>query len=247
MANGQQSQTQTTGAGVITSPSADTRTLNHRGTEVGSSNVSRSQNTTGRYDEILRWTIPKKYVELVLSGGKHYTKAEIRTTESITGTSGDDTTVSLNTNIVPIAGETTVADQPFPVAVAYNVTQSTQYTVSNPDYEANTITLGTNPSSGDTVKIWPVMTEGVLQYRGENAFNQQVGPLDEWGTPAHVFADFDQEKNTTQVHLPGAARFEDDEALVLLYDAPRQITWTDTDFPNGQYVSKVEQRVDVQV
>lgn len=244
MANG---QTQTSGPGVITSKNADTRTLNHRGTEVGSANVTRSQNTTGRYDEILRWTVPKKFVEMVVAGGKHYTKAILRTTESITGTTGDDTTISLSTNIVPIAGEPTVADQPFPVAVVYNVTTSTQYTVTDADYEANTITVGTDAASGDTVKVWPVMSEGVLQYRGENAFNHQVGPLDEWGTPAHVFADFNQEKNTTQIHLPGAARFEDDEHLVLLYDAPRQVTWTDADFPNGQYVSKVEQRVDVVV
>lgn len=247
MANGNGGQTQTTGAGVITSPSADTRTLNHRGTEVGSGNVTRSTNSTGRYDEILRWTVPKKYVEMVIAGGKHYTKAILRTTESISGSTGDDTVVNLSTNISAISGEPKVDEQPFPVAVAYNVTQGVQYDIVDADYEQNTVTLGTDPASGDTVKIWPVMTEGILQYRAENAFGQQVGPLDEWGTPAHVFADFNQEKNTTQVHLPGAARFEDDESLTLLLDAPRQITWEDADYPNGAFVSKVEQRVDVQV
>lgn len=237
------------GPNILSSPNADTRTLDHRGTTVGTSNVTRSQNTTGQNSTILEWTMPKKFTQVVFSGGKHITRAGLRSVETITGSTADDTSVSLSTNIVPIGGFETVADQPFPVAVAYNTTTSTQYTVTVPDggYVSNTITLGTDPADGDTVKIWPVFSEGVIQYRGRDAFDNAVGPLDEWGVPAHVFADFEQNKNPTQIHMVGAGRFERDEKLVLKIDGPRQIVWEDADYPDGQYVSEWEQRVDVEV
>lgn len=247
MSSNNSENVQQSGPSTITGATSDTRTFNHRGTEVGSGNVTLSQNAAGRLDEILSWTIPKKYKMMVMAGGKHFTKAELRTVESFTGTAGDDTVQSLSANLVAISGESDLDEQPFPVAVAYNVTTGTEYDIVEVDYEGDEVTLGTDPADGDTVKIWPVISEGVVQYRGKNAFGHQVGPLDEWGVPAHVFADFDQENNRTQIFLPGAARFERDEELVLFYEGPQQIVWEDADYPRGQYVSKLEQRVDVQV
>ncbi len=238
---------QRSGPSIITSPSADTRTFNHRGTEVGDGKVSLTQNAAGRNSPVIEWTMPRKYRRVVFAGGKHWTKAELRTVETVSGTSNDDTVQTTATNLVPISGEGDLADQPYPTVVAYNVTTNTEYDVVNVDYEANEVTLGTDPSDGDTVKLYPVMSEGVAQYRGIDAFEHQVGPLDEWGVPLHVFADFDQDKNQTQIHMVGAAEFETDEALALYVDAPQQVVWEDADYPRGEYVSTIEQRVDVEV
>jgi hypothetical protein len=247
MSSNNNSGEQRSGPAIITSPSADTRTFNHRGTEVGSANVDLEQNTVNQNGPILTWTMPRKYTRVVFAGGKHFTKAELRTMETLTGTANDDSVVSLNTNIVPISGEEQLDEQPFPVVEAYNVTSDTEYDIVDVDYIANEVTLGTDPADGDDVKLWPVMSEGVVQYRGYDAFGHQVGPLDEWGVPAHVFADFDQEKNQTQIHMVGAAEFETDEELAMFLDAPRQLVWEDADYPYGEYVSTVEQRIDVEV
>lgn len=238
---------QTTGPGVITSPTADTRSFDHRGTQVGSSNVTLAQNDTGRLDSVVEWTIPKKYRMVGISGGKHWTKAELRSKETFDG-DGSTTTFSLSEDLVAIAGEPQLEDQPFPVVVAYDTDASSQLTVSDVDYSANEVTFASAPNTGtDNVAVWPIMGEGVVQYRGLDAFDNLTGPLENWGVPIHVFADNDQNKNTMQVHLPGAARFEREEVLAFNIDAPRQVVWEDADYPEGDYVSTIEQRVDVEL
>lgn len=242
------SQGDRVGPNVISTPNSETRTLNHRGTEVDSANVTRSQNTTGSLTEILRWAQPRKYEEMVFSGGKHWTKAELRGLETFDG-DGSTTTFSLTANIQAIGGETAIEDQPFPTVVAYDTAAGSQLTVDSVDYVNDDVTFASAPNTGtDNVKIWFVINEGTFQYRAEDAFGHEVGPVNEWPVASHVFADFDQEKNQTQVHVPGAARFSSEsEALKLMLDSPRQVVWTDADYPEGQYVSRVEQRIDVMV
>jgi hypothetical protein len=249
MANGQSQDggTQTSGPSVITSPTNDTRTLNHRGTEVGSSNVTRSQNTTGSHTEILRWTVPDKFRRVVMAGGKHYTKAHLRSKETASG-DGSSTTFSLTADIVPTGGETTPADQTEPTVVAYDSSAGSQLMVDSYDFDANEVTFASAPDSGtDNVLIWPIMSEGIFQFRAADSFGQQVGPINEWGVPLHVFPDNDQTKSSMQIFIPGAGRWTPNEEIVVYVDSPQQVVWEDTDYPEGQYVSELEQRVDVQV
>jgi len=245
----QPAQGQQVGPSVISSPNAETRTLSHRGDEVDSGNVTRSQNTTGSLTEVLRWTVPSKYEQLTLAGGRHWSKFILRGLETFSG-DGVATAFTLTADIQAIGGETTVADQPHPVVVAYDTAGAAQLTVDSVDYVADEVTFTTAPATGtDNVKVWYVVSEGTCQYRAVDAFSHEVGPLNEWEVPLHVFADFNQDKNTTQVHIPGAGRFDKDEELKLMVDSPRQVVWTDADFPSaeGQYVSTVEQRADVLV
>jgi hypothetical protein len=245
------SQGQRVGPNVISTPNAETRTLNHRGTEVDSSNVTRSQNTTGSLTEVLSWSQPRKYEEMVFSGGKHWTKAELRGVETFSGDGTDPQTFSLTASIQAIGGETALSDQPFRSVVAYDTGAGSEIVPDEPDYENDEVTFSGSDAPNnatDNVKIWFVINEGEFQYRAEDAFEHEVGPVNEWPIPSHVFADFDQDKNQTQVHVPGAARFgAESETLKLMVDSDRQVVWSDSDYPRGQYVSRVEQRLDVMV
>ena len=238
---------QRTGADVISSPTADTRTFTHRGTEIGEENVDLSTNRIGEFSPVLVWTMPKKYTHVGFAGGKHISRFELRTLETMTGTTEDDTEVELDTRLIAVAGEEEIEDQPFPTVVAYNVTQEMEIDIVDVDYTHDTVTLADDPAENDEVKLWPVMTTGRAKYTARDAFNNATGPLDEFGVGIHSFADFDQEKNTTQIHMVGAGTFREDEQVVLQLDADQEIVWEDPDYPNGSYVSKVQQRFDVEV
>lgn len=244
-------QGQRVGPNVITTANAETRTLNHRGTEVDSSNVNRSQNTTGSLTEILSWSQPRKYEEMVFSGGRHWTKAELRGKEVFDGDGTDPQTFSLTANIQAIAGETRLDDQPFRSVVAYDTGQTAEIVPDEPDYENDEVTFSGSDApnnSTDNVEIWYVINEGDFQFRAEDTFEHEVGPVNEWPVPTHVFADFNQDKAQTQVHVPGAARFNSEsETLKLMVDSDRQVVWSDGNYPRGAYVSTVEQRLDVRV
>jgi hypothetical protein len=65
----QNGNSQTTGPDVISSPTADTRTFSHRGTEVGSTNVALTQNRTGEFSPVLTDSkslgTPSRVIQLV--------------------------------------------------------------------------------------------------------------------------------------------------------------------------------------
>lgn len=232
----------------ITNPKNDRRSLTHTFNEVGKSNGSLRQNTPDVNSPILTWTCPRKFESIRYAGGRHRTKFVPRYKETITGTASDDTVVSLAGDIQPITGETEVEDQPYPPVVAYNVTSDTDYTDDlTYNYAQNEVTLPSDPADGDTVALYPILTEGTVQYRGLDQFDHEVAPLDEWSTPVHVFHDFDQNKNESEIHLIGAAQWSESETLGLYLDSPRQIVWEDADYPRGAFVSQIEQRVDVSV
>lgn len=242
-------QVQRSGPSTITSPNSDTRTFSHRGTEVGSANVTLEQNAANQNQPVISWSIPRTYTEMVFSGGKHITKAQFRAHETATG-DGSTTTFSLSTNFVAVAGEEHFDEQPFPAVVIYDETASNELTwsdIDSVDYMKNEITFSSAPANGNDLHFYPVIGDGEAQYRARDGFGHQVGPLDEWGVPMHVFADYDQEKNQTQLHMIGSGRFIEDEELVLFVDSPSQVVWQHAQYPRGQYVSKIEQRVDVQL
>lgn len=238
---------QVTGPDVISSPNADTRTFTHRGTEIGEDNVELSQNRIGEFSTVLTWTMPKMFTHVGFAGGKHVSRFELRTLEEFTGTTEDDTEVEMDTRLIAIAGEEDISDQPFPTVVAYNVTQGAEIDIADVDYIHDTVTLASDPAENDEVKLWPVMTHGAAKFTARDAFGNATGPLDEWGVGIHSFADFDQEKNTTQIHMVGAGQFREDEQIELQLDADQQLVWEDPDYPNGSFVSKVQQKFDVEV
>lgn len=245
--NGGNGDVQRAGPSTVTSPSRDLRVFNHRGTDVGEDNVSVMQNDTGRLDAIIEWTIPKKYRTVALSGGRHWTKAQFRSRESFDG-DGDEDTFTLEEDLVAIAGEEELDEQPYPVVVAYDSDAGEQLTVEDVDYAANEVTFESAPNDADdNVIVWPVMGEGAVQYRGLDAFGNLVGPHENWTVPIHVFADKNQDRNILQIHLPGSARYERAEKLAFYVDAPREVVWEDDDYPEGQWVSSIEQQVDVEL
>jgi len=221
------------------------RQIGHDATVLGADDVTRSQNTTGEFDTILELGCPRKYEEIIFNGGRHPTKFVPRTVQSVSGTANDDTVVSLDNTIVPISGEEEIADQPYPVAVAYNTTTGTQYDIVDVDYANNTVTLGTDPADGDTVKVWSVLSEGELKMAGEDVFENPRGSVQVFGQPIHVFADLNQLNKRNQPHLAGSATWSEGDTLKVQLESPHQIVWEDADYPEGKYVSTFQQTVQV--
>lgn len=232
----------------ISNPKNDRRSLRHSFTEVGTSNGTRSQNASGRNSPVIEWTCPRKFDRIRYAGGRHKTKFVPRYNQTVSSASGGTEDITVNGTLQPIVGETDPADQPYPPVVANNVTQSTDITDDlEYDYSQNIVTLPSGTSSNDEVELFPIMVEGTLQYRGLDQFGHEIAPLDEWSTKLHVFHDFDQNQNNTEIHLIGAVEWTEAETLALYIDSPQQLVWEHAEYPQGQYVSQIEQRVDVSV
>lgn len=222
-------------------------TLSHTGGNLDPENVTTAANQTApqRETSIIGFECPRKFSQIEYVGKRDSTRFVPRTTESITGTTGDDTVVDLTANIQPVAGEEAIAEQDYPVAVAYNVTTATEYEIVAVDYAADTVTLGTDPASGDTVKVWPIMSNGDVQFRLINQFGQEEGRVYPWATPLYRWHDFPQLKRGREINLHGSVTWEENETVEILLDAPQAITWEDADYPDGQFVSTLEQDVEI--
>lgn len=231
----------------ISNPANDRRSLTQAGHEVGEDNVELHTNQPDNNSPVLKWTCPRKYSTIRYSGGSHKTKFEPRTKESVElGT--DQTTVELDAYIQPIHGEPDLDDQQYPAIVVQNVTQDEEVVPSDIDYARNEVTFDDGDvNDGDELALFPILAEGTLQYRGLDQFGHEIAPLDEWSEPIHVFHDFDQDRNETEVHLIGAAEWSESETLSLYIDSPHELVWQDEDYPRGEYVTTIEQRVDVTV
>ena len=222
-------------------------TVSHTGGVLGSSKVTTASNQVSpqRETAIISFEVPRKFSEVEYVGQRDATRFVPRTTEEITGSAGDDTVVSLQANIQPIAGEEEIADQDYPVCVAYNVTQGQQVAIDAVDYAADEVTLADNPADGDTVKLWPIMGDGDLQFRLVNQFGQEEGRVYPWATPIYRWHDFPQLKRGREINLHGSVTWQENETVEVLLDAPQAITWEDDDYPEGAYVSTFEQDVEI--
>lgn len=222
-------------------------TISHTGSVLGDDKVVTSQNQISpqRETTVLSWECPKKFEQVEYVGRRDDTRFVPRTMESITGSTNDDTLVPLNTDIQPVAGEEELADQDYPVCVAYNVDTATEYDIVDIDYSANEVTLGTDPADTETVKLYPIVAEGELKFQGANQFGQIEGPIQKWPTPLYRFHDMEQNKRGTAVNLDGAVSWSRYEKVEVVVDSPRQIVWTDADYPRGEYVSTFEQDVEI--
>lgn len=231
-------------------PQNERRTLTHAGAEVGADNVERSQNVVDQNTPILSWTGPRKFSQIEFAAGAHATKANLRSLETFADTdltNGD--TATLATNIVPVNGEEEIAEQPFPVVVAVVVDDTdvgTEVDVTSINYSTNEVTVDATVTSTDTLKLYPLISDGTIRYQGHDQFDHRLGSLDEWGTPLHVFCDHDQRKADSTIHLVGRATWREEERLSVYIDAPVQVCWEDDHYPD-RYVSTYQQRVDISV
>lgn len=227
------------------------RVISHTGSELGDEQVTLSQNQTNPQlaTPSIAFECPRKYDWIEYVGRRHSTKGEFRTVETVSGTAGDDTVVNVSANLQPVAGETELSEQEdaaFPAVIAAD-DAGNEIEITDIDYAANTVTLGSDPPDATDWYIFPVITTGTVQYRGVNQFNQVEGSLSEWSTPLYKFADYDQNKRGTEVNLDGRARWSHFENIELVVDSPQQVVWTHAQYPRGNYVSKLEQRVDIKL
>lgn len=232
----------------IANPKNDIRSLTHTFSEVESQNGTLRQNTAGQNSPVIEWTCPRKYSQIRYQGGNHKTKFIPRYKQTNTA-DPDTSTISLDGDIQPIAGETELDEVPYPPVVVFDTSNNRDLTESVVvDYTANEISFD-NPAttSSASMSIFPIMCEGTIQYRGLDQFGHEIAPLHEWSNRVNVFHDFDQMQSNTEIHLVGAMEWGESETLALYMDSPRQLVWQDSDYPRGQYVSTIEQRVNVTV
>lgn len=229
------------------------QTFSHTGDVVGTDNVTLNTNTEGSQSQILEITAPDKFADVVLDGDQHDTRFIPRTEISISGTTGDDTVVDLvdsngnEIDIVPVGGEKDINEQDYPVCVAFNATTGTEYDIVDVDYSKNQVTLGTDPASGDTVKLWPILAQGQIKVVGRNALGQAEGPVTPFGLPLYRFHDLPQLKQSTSLSFDGRVEFGNPESIEYVVDSPHQIVWSDADYPRGEFVSSLSQEVTVEV
>jgi hypothetical protein len=228
-------------SGTYKSPANDRRTLTQRGREVaynGEDNVETKQNSVGQRTRVLAWECPDKFSRIDWVGDQHPTRFRPRTVETLTGTTNDDTVVSLNSNIIPVAGEYELSDQPYPVVRAVNATQGTEVEVADVDYPANEVTLASDPADGDNVKLYPIVAEGTVLLKGYDQFGHQIGVNERWATPLETFHSMDQRDPDTTVSLGGEVHFGPSQKLSVEVESPRNIVWEDADYP-GAFVSEI--------
>ena len=237
-----------------------TRTISHTGSELGSDMVDLTQNQVSpqRESAIASFECPRKFESITYAGRKHYTKAELRGMESFTVSDDDasgtleegERTLALSTNLRPVAGEEALDDQPFESVQAVNVTQSAAIENADltVDYAANEVVVAESAvADGDEIKVYPVINEGSLKIQGVNQFGQVEGPADKWSIPLYRFSDFDQDQRGREINLQGRIKWSRYESIEYVVDSPRQVVWTDADYPHGSYVSHLEQRVDIEL
>lgn len=221
-------------------------TISHTGSVLGADKVTLSQNQVAPQmeTEVVAFEGPGKFENINYNARRDAVRFVPRTVEEATGTTGDDTTINLTADIQPVHGESKIADQDYPVVVAKNVTSGAVLDVVDVDYAANTITLGTDPASGDTVKVWPIVTEGVLKWEGYDNLGRSEGVVAPFGFPIYRFHDFRQLQAGREINMHGEVDWGQYDTLKLQMDSPRQLVWEDADYPDA-YVSTLE--VDVEI
>lgn len=215
------------------------RLINQAGNTLNSGNVSLSQNRIGERDRIVRFELPRKFERLALDTEMHETKFVPRGMEEYVV---NGTTQQLDADLQPINGEVALDDQPYHSVVVYNVTDGSEITPASIDYATDTVELPSDPA-GDTIKFYPVLTQGNIFYRVVDAFDTPVSTLDRFGTAIRVFSQLELNNKRTRPHLEGSAVIVGNEKLELMMDSPQKVVWQDADYPRGEYVSTLSQRV----
>lgn len=219
-------------------------TLSHTASTFGEEYVDLLTNQSEPVERspVISFEGPPEYENTRYVGRQHNTFFVPRTVEEHTADNSGSLTV--NSAIQPIAGETDLERQDYPVAVLVNVTDGgTVVDITDVDYATNTLHFAAQ-DNGDTLKAYPIITEGVCQYQGVNQFGQIEGTLDKWSVPLYRFHDMEQDKRGTRVNLQGAIDFSRSERFELLVESPHTVVWEDEHYPDA-FVSRYEQKVEI--
>ena len=221
-------------------------TLSHTASTFGADAVDLIENQTNPQDKspVISFTGPKEYERTEYVGRRHPTKFVPRTVEEFEAAGNE---FDLEGRIQPVAGERRLSDQDYPAVEVMNVTQDMEIDLDDIEvsYSTGTVTIPDDQvADGDTVKVYPIVTEGTAQFVGINQFDQQEGPTDKWETPLYRWHDMEQGKRGTEVNLQGRIKFGRNESMELHVDSPRTIVWEEADYP-GAYVSSFEQKVEI--
>lgn len=219
--------------------------ITHTASVLGDEYVELSTNQTSpqRPSTVISFECPKKFNEIEYVGRRDPTRFVPRTMETFDG-DGTKTEFSLTADVQPVAGETEVADQDYPVVEAVDTSDGSELSVASVNYAQNTVTFESAPATGtDNVKVYPILNEGHVQYRGVNQFGQVEGHVDNWGTPIYRWHDFEQLREGREVNLDGSMTWGRYETLEVMVDSPRELVWKDADYPGGEFVSTFEQDV----
>ncbi len=96
------------------------------------------------------------------------------------------------------------------------------------------------------MRLFPILSEGGLVFKGFDQFGNQVGVTERWKTPLETWHSLDQLDPDTKVHLGGEAQFTEAETFAVQVDSPYQIVWEDPVYPDS-YVSSLTVPMDVVV
>jgi len=214
-------------------------TVGHTGTvleDAGESAVWLYQNQVNprRETEIAEFRCPSNFDQISWVGERDPVRFEPRTYEDKAPDANG--VISVDAELLPVAGETAVKDQPYPVVEVYNA--GIPATVESVDYAANTVTVDSG-LSGTNLDVFPIVAEGTFKMRGKNALDQATGPVFPWGHPIYRWHDFKQDKRGTEVNLSGGITWMRDETLQVMVDSPTQVVWEHADYPDA-YVSTLE-------
>jgi len=215
-------------------------TISHTGTvleDAGEDAVwlYNNQISPQRETEIAEFRCPDNFDMISWVGNRDPVRFEPRTHEALSVSSG---TLSLSTDIQPVAGETELDEQPYPVVEVFQ--GGSVVPIESVDYAANEVNIDTSGfSTGDDFHCFPIITDGTLKMRGENALNQHTGPLFPWGFPLYRFHDFRQDKRGSEINLNGGMSWERNETLQVLVDSGTEVVWEHTEHPEA-YVTMLE-------
>jgi len=223
-------------------------TISHTGSVLDTpteEKVTLYQNQTSpqRLTEVVQFTCPDKFDGIFYNAARDAIRFEPRSKETVASGDVDGSgTYTLDADLIPIAGETEVDDQPYPTVQA--VQNGSFLAIESIDYATGEVTLADAEDDTQDLHFYPVVVEGTLKMRGVNQLDQPEGPLFKWPFPLYRFADVEQDKRGQEVNLDGRIDWARNETLEVQIDSPRQIVWDDADHPDP-FVSMLE--VDVRI
>ncbi|EFW90459.1 hypothetical protein ZOD2009_19123 [Haladaptatus paucihalophilus DX253] len=225
--------------------SVERTSISHTGTTYGAEHVTLGQNQPDKMSTVCTWEHSRQYEGTEMVGKRDATRFVPRTRQKLTGTAADDTVVVLDSDIMPVAGKHDLDKQDYPAVIAMNATTDTEIAIDAIDYGTNEVTLADDPADGDEVYLYPILAEGSVQFRARNSIGQVEGAVYKWPIPIYRFHDFPQLARGTEINLHGSVTFEEHDELEFRIDSPHQLWWEDNYFPQGQYISSLEQQVEL--
>lgn len=233
-------------------------TISHTGSTLGDDAVTLSTNQTDpqRETAIIGFECPRKFSALEMVTPQDDTRFVPRTMQTVDLTDDDgsgtleegELTIALNAPIQTVAGEDELDEQRYPAVVAVNVTQGAEIDAADLtiDYHRNEVVVAESAvAAGDTVKVYPILTEGSYKWHAVDGLGRDKGSLYPWGFPSYRFHDMEQDRSGREINMPGApVRWSHHEVVELRLDSPHAIVWEDEDYPDA-FVSTFEQDVTI--